>query len=154
MAVAPELFTIEYAKEALRVAMSSLLPKGDNVLGIRTLSIKDWAYRGDYDPSNDSTDASLAHGWNYHQGPEWVWVCGYFLRAVLKIFGTSEQGVEVVERVMKAHREHMKRDPWAGLPELTNSNGSICHGSCTTQAWSSALMLEVLYDLEYLKQQK
>ena len=34
-----------------------------------------------YDNNNDSNDYHVAHGFSYHNGPEWVWLYGYYVVA-------------------------------------------------------------------------
>ncbi|KAM0756163.1 glycoside hydrolase family 13 protein [Meredithblackwellia eburnea MCA 4105] len=150
MAVAPELFTPEYALGALEVYEKNLL----GPLGVKTLDPIDPDYRGYYDNSNDGHDRSVAKGWNYHQGPEWVWPMGYFLRALLIFDSKAGAGkMNILEthhhiyHILSRHRAHIETDWWAGLPELTNENGAYCHDSCRTQAWSSSTLLDVLDDI-------
>ncbi|KAI8924740.1 glucanotransferase domain of glycogen debranching enzyme-domain-containing protein [Entophlyctis helioformis] len=154
MVAAPELFNPDHARTALSLIKSTLA----GPLGIKTLDPTDWAYRGVYDNANDSSDPTVAHGFNYHQGPEWVWVNAFFLRAYIHFFtrapGHDKDRVDSelmwVQRQLMAHKQHINDtavNPFAGLPELTNEGGAKCHGSCPTQAWSSAVMLEVTEDL-------
>lgn len=126
-------------------------------LGMKTLDPSDWAYRGNYDNGNDSEDSSVAHGFNYHQGPEWVWVMGYFLRAYMYFENMEAQGdvgkkkelLHTIQSSLFPHKAHLLNSalsPYAGLPELTNADGAYCHGSCPTQAWSMACLQEAVAD--------
>uniref|UniRef100_A0A673H322 Glycogen debranching enzyme n=1 Tax=Sinocyclocheilus rhinocerous TaxID=307959 RepID=A0A673H322_9TELE len=148
MVVAPELFTVEHAWEALNISEEKLL----GPLGMKTLDPDDMVYCGVYDNSLENDNYNLARGFNYHQGPEWLWPIGYFLRAKIyfaKKLGkdTYDETVYLVKNVLSLHYVHMERSSWKGLPELTNENGQYCPFSCETQAWSLAAVLEVLHDL-------
>jgi glycogen debranching enzyme len=155
MMACPDIFTPSKAWTALETAGDVLL----GPLGMRTLDPKDWAYRGDYHNDNDSDDITVAKGWNYHQGPEWVWPVGFFLRAKLHFAekleperpGLLEKTKLYVNSVLCKHYEEILNNPWQGLAELTNSNGQYCEGSCRTQAWSAGAILETMYDLVALE---
>ena len=153
MTVAPELFTPERAIGALQLADKVLR----SPLGMKTLDPADMQYRPNYDNSNDSDDPATAKGRNYHQGPEWGWPLGYFLRAYL-IFdvkagaGQKDIGETLhhIQTTLLPARAHVRRDPWAGIPELTNENGAYCHDSCASQAWSASTVLDALEDVHAL----
>ncbi|XP_069581806.1 glycogen debranching enzyme-like isoform X1 [Brachyistius frenatus] len=148
MTVAPELFSVEKAWEALTVAEKKLL----GPLGMKTLDPDDLVYCGVYNNNLDNDNFHQARGFNYHQGPEWLWPVGYFLRAKLyfaKKLGKEmyERTVKVVKNILSRHAVHLERSPWKGLPELTNEDGRPCSFSCDSHASSMAAILEVLYDL-------
>lgn len=153
MIAAPELFDPHHAWTALKKAEEILL----GPLGMKTLDPADWAYNGYYDNSNDSTDTKVAQGWNYHQGPEWLWPVGYFLRARLhfaSLIGKKDElyrTVESTEAIISRHLIEASTTHWRGLPELTNKDGSYCKDSCRTQAWSASAIIEVLHDLQKIK---
>lgn len=120
-------------------------------VGMRTLDPSDWNYKPDYHNSDDSDDFATSKGRNYHQGPEWVWCFGYFIRAFLYFRSKAEKSdnkdvLEAINARLRGHRKWIRESPWAGLTELTNKDGSMCNDSSPTQAWSSSCLLDLYYD--------
>lgn len=152
--VAPELFTKENALHAIIVTDEVL--RGP--LGIRTLDPSDLEYRPYYHNGIDSDDFATAKGRNYHQGPEWVWLMGYFLRAFAKLHFQevdrcsiescfpSDYLQQLLWRRMVEHKSHFRHNVWAGITELTNKDGSVCNDSSPTQAWSAGCLLDIYLD--------
>lgn len=156
MTVAPELFTSEYAYKALNIADKVI--RGP--VGMRTLDPSDYNYRPFYRNSEDSTDFLTAKGRNYHQGPEWVWCYGYFLRAFNYFhFITNPLAYNAARNTPSSYlyqqlykrldgqRKWISDSEWAGLTELTNKDGEFCADSSPTQAWSTGCLLDFFYDL-------
>ena len=134
MTVAPDLFNSTNALQALDIADKVI--RGPT--GIATLDPSDLNYRPYYNNSEDSTDFATSKGRNYHQGPEWLWPTGFFLRAMLKFDlmrrttpeGRTEAFQQVARRLSGCKRA-IEDSPWAGLTELTNRDGEFCADSVT-----------------------
>lgn len=132
MTVAPQLFTPEKALGALEMADKYL--RGPT--GMATLDPSDLNYRPYYINSEDSTDFATAKGRNYHQGPEWIWPTGFFLRAFLKFdlmrksskAGKTEAFQQITRR-LEGCKVAIRESPWAGLAELTQKKGEFCGDS-------------------------
>lgn len=168
LALAPDLINRQHAGVALDAVDEHLL----GVLGLKTLDPDDWNYSPVYNNDDRSTNCKISHGFNYHNGPEWVWPMGFYLLSHLVYAelnasaalaanpnnanagaGSSfmSEACRYVDRILARHYIHVNRSEWLGLPELTNANGEFCAGSCPTQAWSMGCMLEVLFKLNRLK---
>ncbi|CAI5759247.1 unnamed protein product [Candida verbasci] len=144
MVVAPELFTKEKAIKCLEIADKII--RGP--LGIATLDPSDYNYRPYYNNSIDNDDFATSKGRNYHQGPEWLWPTGYFLRALLYFHKDNEETALVkINSRLDNLKEEIKKSPWAGLTELTNKDGELCSDSSPTQAWSSSCLLDLYFDV-------
>ncbi|ODA77816.1 hypothetical protein RJ55_06418 [Drechmeria coniospora] len=145
MSVAPSLFDADHAMHALCLADSVL--RGPT--GMATLDPADLNYRPYYRNSEDSDDFATSKGRNYHQGPEWLWPTGFFLRALLKFDlkrrTTSEGRVEAFQQVtrrLSGCKAMIGDSVWAGLAELTQKNGEHCHDS----AWSAGCLIDLYMD--------
>ncbi len=169
MTVAPELFDPAHAISALQIADKFL----KSPMGMRTLDPADAQFRPIYDNSNDSDDPTIAKGMNYHNGPEWGWPLGFFLRAYLHfdsqvpgrvspLHHDNEQSpqstiqnlqdtLHMCYMALLPCRRHIQEDPWRGIPEVTHPGGTYCHDSCHTQAWSGSTLLDFLEDVNRLQ---
>jgi glycogen debranching enzyme len=132
MTVAPELFNEQHAMTALMLADKVL--RGPT--GMATLDPADLNYRPNYHNSEDSEDFATSKGRNYHQGPEWLWPTGFFLRALLKFDlkrrKTAEGKTEAFQQITRrlaGCKKAIVESSWAGLTELTNQGGSYCADS-------------------------
>lgn len=149
MTVAPDLFEPEHALQALLLADEALL----GPTGMATLDPADLNYRPFYRNSEDSEDFATSKGRNYHQGPEWLWPTGFFLRALLKFDlkrrKTPEEQVEAFQQVTRrlaGCKQMIKDNVWAGLAELTQKNNEFCPDSSPTQAWSAGCLIDLYMD--------
>eukprot|EP00835_Amoeboradix_gromovi_P004743 NODE_390_length_9461_cov_0.447768.p1 type:complete len:1212 gc:universal NODE_390_length_9461_cov_0.447768:6751-3116(-) len=129
LAVAPELF--KHYNQAMKTAKILEGP-----LGMKTLNPGNARYRGYYDNSS-TLDAEVGHGFNYHNGPEWTWLKGYYMMALLNV---NKDDLDIQPYV-----DELEKNKYKGLPELTNENGGYCKDSCSTQAWSTATILEYYF---------
>ncbi|KAK7534404.1 hypothetical protein IWX49DRAFT_602675 [Phyllosticta citricarpa] len=149
MSVAPDLFDPDKALYAIYMADKIL--RGPT--GMATLDPSDLNYRPYYINSDDSTDFHTAKGRNYHQGPEWLWPTGFFLRAFLRFDlmrrKTPEERIETYQQVTRRLHgcmEAIDQSPWAGLTELTNKDGAFCADSSPTQSWSASCLIDLYQD--------
>ncbi|PHH62645.1 hypothetical protein CDD81_6791 [Ophiocordyceps australis] len=149
MTVAPRLFDARHAMAALCTADAVL--RGPT--GMATLDPADLNYRPYYRNSDDGDDFATARGRNYHQGPEWLWPMGFFLRALLKFDlarRTAAQGrIEAFQQVTRrlgGCKRMMRESAWAGLTELTQKKGEYCPDSSPTQAWSAGCLIDLYMD--------
>ncbi|KPM45397.1 Glycogen debranching enzyme [Neonectria ditissima] len=149
MTAAPSLFDVDHAVHALCLADTAL--RGPT--GMATLDPADLNYRPYYRNSEDSTDFATSKGRNYHQGPEWLWPTGFFLRALLKFDlkrRTTPEGrteaFQQVTRRLSGCKKMIEESAWAGLAELTQKNGEFCPDSSPTQAWSAGCLIDLYMD--------
>ncbi|KAI9842458.1 MAG: hypothetical protein M1837_007127 [Sclerophora amabilis] len=149
MCVAPELFDPQNALGALAIADKAI--RGPT--GMATLDPSDLNYRPYYDNSEDSNDFATSKGRNYHQGPEWLWPTGFFLRALLKFDlmrrKTNAERIESCQQItrrLEGCKRALEESPWAGLTELTNKDGELCRDSSPTQAWSAGCLIDLFLD--------
>lgn len=81
-------------------------------LGVKTLSKHHEEYVMYYDNSDDSNVFKIAHGFSYHNGPEWVWIYGYFLMAAIKVYGKEELSANKFYSYLLNHKKYIHENEW------------------------------------------
>ena len=84
---------------------------------------------------------------NLIKGPEWVWIFGYYIIAKLNLCNDHDTIMKMYSLLIP-HSKHITKNEWRGIPELMNKDNTICPGSCNTQAWSIATILEALHEIK------
>jgi len=76
-----------------------------------------------------------------------VWIIGYYIIAKLN-FCNDENTIMKMYSLLNPHSKFISKNEWKGIPELMNKDNTLCPGSCNTQAWSIATILEALYEIK------
>lgn len=122
ISIAPELFPKDEAHKALAAVECYLIEK--NSLGVKTLDPEEAPFNPNYERDTDCTNPKIALGFNKHNGPEWVFLYGFFLKALIEMNKDSPHFKN--ERLMSyltSHKQYIKTNEWLSLPGVTNSNG-------------------------------
>ena len=141
LALTPDIISKRKGYSYLKQVEKNLIKK--NSIGIKTLDPYDDKYVSDYNNDDNSQNFKSAHGFNYHNGPEWVWLYGYYLMAKYKLEKKSNYSLPKQIGRLQNHIKWLHRS-WLSLPEITNDNGSYCRFSCESQLWSVACILEAI----------
>ena len=114
MALAPELFEKNHALSYLKKVEEHLIfPKS---IGIATLGeLHDSLYCPYYDNSDDSAILRTAHGFSYHNGPEWVWLYGFYITAKYN-FEKEKLKKHQMLGLLQEHLKYIENDEWMSLP--------------------------------------
>ena len=99
-------------------------------------------YWEEYDNEIDSPELKKAFGFSYHNGPEWLWLYGFYIVAVANFRKSLTQ--EKAYAMLQNHIHYISHNDWMSLPELTNFDGKYNRFSCNAQAWSISSLLLAL----------
>ena len=88
------------------------------------------------DQSSGSRNSFLSSSPPLPQGPEWVWLTGFYVRALLimsqrliemdpSMAHIRAQAVREGQEILLRLNNHLRTSPWRSLPELTQANGEV-----------------------------
>ena len=106
--------------------------------GLRSLSPRDPAYRGQYGGDPQRRDAA------YHQGTAWGWLMGPFLQAFLRVRGDCEQA----RTFLAPFENHLKIHGAGTASEIFDGDAPFAPRGCFAQAWTVAELLRAWTEIE------
>ncbi len=112
--------------------------------GLRTLSPKNFDYKGTYWGNQGERDQA------YHQGTAWPWLIGAFSESYLKLHG--KQGIPFIESIFKGFEDVMHEAGIGTVSEVYNGDPPHKAGGAISQAWNIAELLRVRWILDHFDQ--
>ncbi len=114
-----------------------------NTRGIRTLSPKNAAYKGEYDGDQTSRDSA------YHQGTSRVWLLSFYIEASLKLYGQSF--VSKANDLVMNFQEEFQTHCVGSISEVFDGDPPHQPHGCTSYAGSVASLLRSIKLIEKYK---
>ncbi|HHB51539.1 MAG TPA: amylo-alpha-1,6-glucosidase, partial [Saprospiraceae bacterium] len=114
--------------------------------GLRTLSPKNPAYKGEYSGNQPTRDKA------YHQGTVWPWLFGHYAEAYLKERG--EKGIIKREWYLEQFEQTLLEHGIGTISEIVDGNQPHTQRGAISQAWSVAEILRVMDLVEEIKGEK
>ncbi|CAD8103028.1 unnamed protein product [Paramecium sonneborni] len=145
IALAPELFQKNHVIHHLALIESNLINL--NSLGLSTLDPIASEYSGKYIQLTDRFNAQ--DGFSIHNGSEFVFLLGYYLKALLKIH-KQDIKKEIFYAYLAPIKQHLKE--FYSLPDFTDQNGHLSEFAQKSSILSVALLKEAIFDLEEFSQ--
>lgn len=142
MAIAPDLFNKHNAIKAIDNIEKYLMIPGS--LGICSLDFEDKDYCGDID-FGETWKYATSQGFNLHNGPEHVWLIGYYLLSKMHFWHTDNHNnfLHYANSILAPLMKHITNNPWTGLPDYT-SKGKECNDAYSTYSISISLIYEAI----------
>ena len=115
--------------------------------GLRTLSLRDPAYRGRYEGGTDERDLA------YHQGTVWPWLAGFYVEAALAAATRAELPAEraALRTWLLALLDELDRAGLDHVSEVFDGDEPQRPGGTFAQAWNTGELLRALQLVEATK---
>jgi len=125
------------ARKAQSAIESNLLTP----VGLRTLSPYSSSYIANYGGSQSARDLA------YHQGTVWPWLLGLYYKTILNYGNDKTASTAKVVAHIEAFWHELEAQHLSSIPELFDAT-TLKAGGAIAQAWSTAVLLETIIDLE------